>query len=137
MQMRSNSRVRSSVLAVATPLLLAGAFAGCGCYYGVVENITVSPDVPCLELREPAGTCASVDVTVTNHCADPLIITAEEGEKTKTIAPQETGTMGLDELGSREQEGCSYVFTAQGTLGTEQVTIKVWVEVVNDGLGGC
>ena len=126
--------VSNSLLGTWTLLCLLGLVAGCGCFYdSEIVDVSVEPDPGCLDL-EAYGECASVVLSGTNACEDPLVFQAWDGAEEYTVTPGES--FSLDTFAAEkieDDQNCYVTFIVDAHLGTQPLLLEFTIARVNRG----
>ena len=120
---------------VGLALALLG-YAGCGCSYGEISAVTVTPTSSCLEAVQGTS-CTSLEFQVTNQCVDTL--TLSKDGNTLVVEPGETATVDPASFGevNENKQTCKGTALVRGVLGQTEHQFELTFEMVNRGAGSC
>jgi len=127
-----------TLIRVIAALVPAVVLAGCGCSWGTISDVAVTPEYPCLVATVAAGCAETGTLTVENGCTDPLTLTAQGGGADVVVQPAASGSATVDGYATEGDAGdCKVRFIFQGTLGADPVELSFTREKVNRGAFGC
>jgi hypothetical protein len=117
-------------------LCLLLLLAGCGCSYGKMSAASVTPGTPCLDVKVTSS-CASLELTVSNSCSNPLKLTGTASSLTVMVGETKSLDPGMYGNVTEDNGNCTGTAKVPATLGKTNLVIEFTFELVNRGVGGC